>query len=303
MYAVELHNLSKTYPGGKQAVQNVSLELEPGEVFGFLGPNGAGKTTTVKLLNGMLTPTEGICRVLGSDPALEPEKVHAVSGVVTEHARLYENLTGLENLVFYAELYGISADEAARRSESLLKEVELEEAKDRKLAAWSTGMRQRLSLARALIHRPKILFLDEPTSGLDPESAQNVNRMIREMAENSGITVFLCTHQLRYAQEICTRYGLIEEGRLLAEGTLDELRSETFSRITLQIRAGSMPPEMGFRQTGAQEYEASIRSEDEIPEIVRRIAAAGGDIYKVEARQPDLEDIYFALTAAEREEM
>lgn len=303
MYAVELHNLSKTYPGGKQAVQNVSLELEPGEVFGFLGPNGAGKTTTVKLLNGMLTPTEGICRVLGSDPALEPEKVHAVSGVVTEHARMYENLTGLENLVFYAELYGISADEAARRSESLLKEMELEEAKDRKLAAWSTGMRQRLSLARALIHRPKILFLDEPTSGLDPESAQNVNRMIREMAENSGITVFLCTHQLRYAQEICTRYGLIEEGRLLAEGTLDELRSETFSRITLQIRAGSMPPEMGFRQTGAREYEASIRSEDEIPEIVRRIAAAGGDIYKVEARQPDLEDIYFALTAAGREEM
>ena len=303
MYAVELHNLSKTYPGGKQAVQNVSLELEPGEVFGFLGPNGAGKTTTVKLLNGMLTPTEGICRVLGSDPALEPEKVHAVSGVVTEHARMYENLTGLENLVFYAELYGISADEAARRSESLLKEMELEEAKDRKLAAWSTGMRQRLSLARALIHRPKILFLDEPTSGLDPESAQNVNRMIREMAENSGITVFLCTHQLRYAQEICTRYGLIEEGRLLAEGTLDELRSETFSRITLQIRAGSMPSEMGFRQTGAQEYEASIHSEDEIPEIVRRIAAAGGDIYKVEARQPDLEDIYFALTAAGREEM
>ena len=303
MYAVELHNLSKTYPGGKQAVQNVSLALEPGEVFGFLGPNGAGKTTTVKLLNGMLTPTEGICRVLGSDPALEPEKVHAVSGVVTEHARMYENLTGLENLVFYAELYGISADEAARRSESLLKEMELEGAKDRKLATWSTGMRQRLSLARALIHRPKILFLDEPTSGLDPESAQNVNRMIREMAENSGITVFLCTHQLRYAQEICTRYGLIEEGRLLAEGTLDELRSETFSRITLQIRAGSMPPEMGFRQTGAQEYEASIRSEDEIPEIVRRIAAAGGDIYKVEARQPDLEDIYFALTAAGREEM
>ncbi len=303
MYAVELHNLSKTYPGGKQAVQNVSLALEPGEVFGFLGPNGAGKTTTVKLLNGMLTPTEGICRVLGSDPALEPEKVHAVSGVVTEHARMYENLTGLENLVFYAELFGISADEAAGRAEALLQEMELEEAKERKLAAWSTGMRQRISLARALIHRPKILFLDEPTSGLDPESAQNVNRMIREMAENSGITVFLCTHQLRYAQEICTRYGLIEEGRLLAAGTLEELRAEAFSQITLQIRAGSMPTGMGFRQTGAQEYETMIRTEEEIPEIVRRIAAAGGDIYKVEARQPDLEDIYFALTAAGREEL
>lgn len=303
MYAVELHNLSKTYPGGKQAVQNVSLALEPGEVFGFLGPNGAGKTTTVKLLNGMLTPTEGICRVLGLDPALEPEKVHAVSGVVTEHARMYENLTGLENLVFYAELFGISADEAAGRAEALLQEMELEEAKNRKLAAWSTGMRQRISLARALIYRPKILFLDEPTSGLDPESAQNVNRMIREMAENSGITVFLCTHQLRYAQEICTRYGLIEEGRLLAAGTLEELRAEAFFQITLQIRAGSMPTGMGFRQTGAQEYETMIHTEEEIPEIVRRIAAAGGDIYKVEARQPDLEDIYFALTAAGREEL
>ena len=213
------------------------------------------------------------------------------------------DLTGLENLVFYAELFGISADEAAGRAEALLQEMELEEAKDRKLAAWSTGMRQRISLARALIHRPKILFLDEPTSGLDPESAQNVNRMIREMAENSGITVFLCTHQLRYAQEICTRYGLIEEGRLLAAGTLEELRAEAFSQITLQIRAGSMPTGMGFRQTGAQEYETMIRTEEEIPEIVRRIAAAGGDIYKVEARQPDLEDIYFALTAAGREEL
>ena len=142
----------------------------------------------------------------------------------------------------------------------------------------------KLSLARALIHGPKILFLDEPTSGLDPESAQNVNRMIREMARNSGITVFLCTHQLRYAQEICTRYGLIEEGQLLASGTLDELG-------------------MGFRRTGALEYETSIRSEEEIPEIVRRIAATGGDIYKVEAKQPDLEEIYFALTAPGRERL
>ena len=260
MNAVELHNLSKTYPGGKRAVRDVSLSLEPGEVFGFLGPNGAGKTTTVKLLNGMLTPTEGTCQVLGADPAREPERVHAVSGVVTEHARMYDNLTGMQNLIFYAELFGLPADEAAGRAEALLREMELEEAKDRKLAAWSTGMRQRLaawstgmrqrlSLARALIHGPKILFLDEPTSGLDPESAQNVNRMIREMAKNSGITVFLCTHQLRYAQEICTRYGLIEEGQLLASGTLEELRAETFSRITLQIRAAGngIPPDRHIR--------------------------------------------------------
>ena len=182
--------------------------------------------------------------------------------------------------------------------------MELEEAADRKLSSWSTGMRQRLSLARALIHNPQVLFLDEPTSGLDPESAQNVNRMIRSLARDQGITVFLCTHQLRYAQEICTRYGLIEEGALLASGTLEELREDVFSEITLEICAADMPGEVPgfiFRRTGERRYETSIRSEEEIPAIVRSIAGKGGQIYRVEAKQPGLEEIYFALTAGEKE--
>ena len=207
MKAILLQNLSKTYAGGKQALDHVSLELGHGEVFGFLGPNGAGKTTTVKLLNGMLLPSEGNCRVLGIDPAKEPEKVHAFSGIVTEHAQMYDQMTGLENLIFYGNIFGISSGEAKKRAEKLLEQLELANAKDKKLSAYSTGMRQRLSLARALIHRPKILFLDEPTSGLDPESAQNVNQMLRTLASEQGMTLFLCTHQLRYAQEICTRYG------------------------------------------------------------------------------------------------
>ena len=155
MNAVSLNHLSKTYPGGKEAVRQVCLELEEGSVFGFLGPNGAGKTTTVKLLNGMLNPTGGSCRVLGLDPSREPEKVHALSGVVTEHAQMYDHLTGLENLVFYASVFGVPSREARERALGLLKEMELEEAKDQKLSAYSTGMRQRLSLARALIHHPR----------------------------------------------------------------------------------------------------------------------------------------------------
>lgn len=301
MDTVVLQDLSKTYPGGKQALRQISLSLEQGEVFGFLGPNGAGKTTTVKLLNGMLAPSQGKIRVLGLDPAKQPEKIHALSGVVTEHAQMYDHMTGMQNLIFYASVFGMPKDQAKAQAESLLGRLDLMEARDRKLAAYSTGMRQRLSLARALIHRPQVLFLDEPTSGLDPESAQRVNRMIRELAQNEGITVFLCTHQLRYAQEICTRYGLIEEGRLLAAGTLDQLRKRAFSGLTLQIRAARLPIGLPLRKGHADQYEMDIQSEEEIPALVRRIAEGGGQIYAVSAQYPSLEDIYFALTARGKE--
>lgn len=297
MNAVVLNNLSKTYEGGKKALDSVSIALKPGEVFGFLGPNGAGKTTAVKLLGGMLTPTEGSCQLFDINPSSEPEKAHAISGVVTEHAQMYDHLTGLQNLIFYGSVFGLDTKESKRRGENLLKQLELSDAANRKLSAYSTGMRQRLSLARALIHEPKILFLDEPTSGLDPESAQNVHAMIRTLAHENGITVFLCTHQLRYAQEICTRYGLLSSGRLLAEGTLEELRSRICSETRVKLKAANIPAGLPLARTGNQEYELNVSSREEIPALVRRIAEAGGNIYHVSAELPSLEDIYFALTA------
>lgn len=297
MQAVTMEKLSKTYPGGKQAVRRLSLSLDEGEVFGFLGPNGAGKTTTVKLLTGMLTPSEGICRIFGTDPADDPVKIHSLSGVVTEHAQMYDMMSGLENLLFYASVFRIPQAEAKAQAASLLEQLELSDAADRKLSTYSTGMRQKLSLARALIHRPKMLFLDEPTSGLDPESAQNVNRLIRKLADHDGVTVFLCTHQLRYAQEICTRYGLLEEGSLLASGTLGQLREQIASGITLKIRADHVPGNLLLKKTEADSYETIVRSPQEIPGIVRQIVEGGGNIYSVSAKEPSLEDIYFALTA------
>lgn len=301
MEIVTIQSLSKTYTGGKEALKQLSLSLSSGEVFGFLGPNGAGKTTTVKLLTGVLTPSGGSCEILGVNPNTQPEKAHLLSGIVTEHAQMYDNLTGIENLLFYATAFGLKQKEGKQRGELLLKELDLTEAKDRKLATYSTGMRQRLSLARALLHRPKVLFLDEPTSGLDPESAQNVNQMIQDLARKEGITIFLCTHQLRYAQEICTRYGLIEQGSLLASGTLEELRARVFTTKTLCVCASAVPDGLNFVKRGANEFEVNIRDKKEIPGLVRKLVEAGEDIYSVNLVEPSLEDIYFALTAGRKE--
>lgn len=301
METVTIQSLSKTYTGEKEALKQLSLSLSAGEVFGFLGPNGAGKTTTVKLLTGVLTPSGGSCEILGVNPNTQPEKAHLLSGIVTEHAQMYDNLTGIENLLFYATAFGLKQKEGKRRGELLLRELDLTEAKDRKLATYSTGMRQRLSLARALLHRPKVLFLDEPTSGLDPESAQNVNQMIQNLARKEGITIFLCTHQLRYAQEICTRYGLIEQGSLLASGTLEELRARVFITKTLCVCASAVPDGLNFVKRGANEFEVNIRDKKEIPGLVRKLVEAGEDIYSVNLMEPSLEDIYFALTAGRKE--
>ena len=302
METVTIQSLSKTYTGGKEALKQLSLSLSAGEVFGFLGPNGAGKTTTVKLLTGVLTPSGGSCEILGVNPQTQPEKAHLLSGIVTEHAQMYNNLTGIENLLFYATAFGLKQKEGEQRGELLLRELDLMEAKDRKLATYSTGMRQRLSLARALLHRPKVLFLDEPTSGLDPESAQNVNQMIQNLARKEGVTIFLCTHQLRYAQEICTRYGLIEQGSLLASGTMEELRAQVFTTKTLCVCASAVPDGLNFIKRGANEFEVNIRDKKEIPGLVRKIVEAGEDIYSVNLMEPSLEDIYFALTTGRKED-
>jgi ABC-2 type transport system ATP-binding protein len=302
MKAIIVEKLIKIYSEGKKALDNVSFELDQGEVFGFLGPNGAGKTTAIKLLNGMISPSEGACHVFGIDPSVSPEKVHAISGVVTEHAQMYGNLTGQENLVFYGTLFGISKEESHKRALALLERLDLTAAKDKKLTTYSTGMRQRLSLARAMIHTPKILFLDEPTSGLDPESAQSVNNMIKELASDKGTTVFLCTHQLRYAQEVCSSYGLIDDGTLLAVGSLDALRRRVFSGLNVHIKSNRFPEGISFSKTEGQWAEINVQTEEEIPPIVKHIVDAGGNVYSVTANRLSLEEIYFSLIEKRKEQ-
>ena len=294
MEVVLLENLSKVYPGGNKAVNNLSFAVEQGEVFGFLGPNGSGKTTTIKLLCGMLTPSNGSCRVFDLDPAQNAEELHQLSGVITEHAQMYEYLSGIENLLFYGSLFGMKKSECKEKADALLERLNLTYAAERKLSAYSTGMRQRLSLARAMLHSPKILFLDEPTSGLDPASAQNVNTLIQDLAAK-GTTIFLCTHQLRYAQEICTTYGLINEGSLLATGDIEKLRSMVSSKVRVRVQASLIPHDIVYEKVGEDTYDITVSTESEIPLIVKEIVAAGGDIYHVSTDQMSLEDIYFSL--------
>lgn len=301
MKAIIANRLSKVFPSGKKALNCVDLAIEEGEIFGFLGPNGAGKTTAVKLLNGVLQPTGGSCGIFGINPGNAPEKVHSLSGVVTEHAQMYNNLTGFQNLMFFGAVFGINENEARCRALEILECLSLLDAKDQKLSEYSTGMRQRLSLARAMLHQPKILFLDEPTSGLDPESTQSVNNLIKSLSRGKGTTVFLCTHQLRYAEEICTKYGLISEGNMLATGSLDELHSLVFSGLMVMIKADKYPQVLGMRQAG--EYILiDADSYDEIPVLVKQIVDSGGKVYHVTARKHSLEEIYFALLDKRKKE-
>ncbi|MBO0453435.1 ABC transporter ATP-binding protein [Candidatus Enterococcus murrayae] len=295
MNAIEIKQLEKIYTEGKKALDDISLVVPEGTIFGFLGPNGAGKTTTVKLLNGILNPTGGEIRVLGLDPVNQAEKLHQSTGVLTEHAGMYDQLTGIGNLRFFGQLFGMTKAESETRGMELLEKLGLSEAAEVKLKSYSTGMRQRLSLARTLIHRPRVLFLDEPTSGLDPESTKSVNELLLELSKKEGTTVFLCTHQLRYAQEICDEYGLMDNGQLLALGSLEYLRQQTFSHYKLLVETDVMPQMLNSKKNGENTYELAFQEKAEVPQIVKAIVQQGGNISQVTPLDYSLEDIYFAL--------
>ena len=220
---IETQALVKRY-GDKLAVNNVSFEVQAGEVFGFLGPNGAGKTTTIKMIVGLLQPTSGTIRVAGYDVQAQPLLAKAASGYVPDTPNLYAKLTGRELLRFVGDLYSLDRQRLAQRTEELLRLLDLNEAADQTIDSYSHGMQQKASLAAALMHDPKVLVLDEPTVGLDPKSARLIKDILRQMADR-GTAVFLSTHILEIAERMCDRIGIIDKGKLVAVGTMNELRS------------------------------------------------------------------------------
>lgn len=220
---IETRNLVKRY-GDKIAVDNVSLQVQGGEVFGFLGPNGAGKTTTIKMIVGLLQPTSGTIHVAGVDVQAQPLIAKASCGYVPDTPNLYAKLTARELLRFVGDLYNLDRRQVVQRTEELLRVLDLTAAAEDTVDSYSHGMQQKASLASALMHDPRVLVLDEPTVGLDPKSARLIKDLLRQMADR-GAAVFLSTHILEIAERMCDRIGIINKGQLVAVGTMTELRS------------------------------------------------------------------------------
>lgn len=299
MDAINVKSLSKSYDGQIFALKDINLSIPQGEIFGFLGPNGSGKTTTVRLLNGILTPTRGEAFVMGSRVYTDAVKIHSFCGVMTETAASYENLTGFENLQFFGKMYGLCGKELNERCTELLKDLDLYDARDKKVKNYSTGMKKKVSLARALIHRPKVLFLDEPTSGLDPEAAANVTNLISGLAKQEGVTVFLCTHQLKYAEDICTLYGFIHNGQLLGFGTFNELLEQKNSGIYLDIRGRDIPKLQAAEEFNSNSCKIAIKNDEDVSRIIREIVSKGGSIFEAKQTHWSLEDLYFSFEKGE----
>ncbi|HTD76463.1 MAG TPA: ABC transporter ATP-binding protein [Chloroflexota bacterium] len=252
---IQASGLTKRF-GKLVAVGGVTLEVEAGQVFGFLGPNGAGKTTTIRMLTGLVRPTSGSALVAGFDVVQEPREVKRRVGYLAETPYLYPKLTGREFLAFMGGLYEVPPKVTRQRAEALLSLFELADKADELVETYSHGMRQKLALAGAMLHDPPVLFLDEPTSGLDPRSARLVKDLLVALV-GRGHTVFLSTHVLEIAEQLCHRVGIIDQGRVVATGTLDELRhqaqSEAYSLedVFLQLTGGGEERELAAYLRGA----------------------------------------------------
>lgn len=304
MAMIEVHNLTRKF-GQIVAVEDVSLEVAEGEVLGFLGPNGAGKTTTIRMLAGIISPTSGYAIVAGQRTDGDVARLHELIGLLTESPGLYNNLSAVRNLEYFGGFYD---NFDAGQIEKYLKMVGLWERRKDKAGTFSKGMKQRLALARALIHEPKVLFLDEPTAGLDPEAAHEVREMVKRLS-SEGRTIFLSTHNLTEAELLCHRIAIIRT-RLLVLDTAENLRQRLFSRqVAIQLESVSdsvmqKVTALPFVKQAKQEENRLVIELDQPdknrPELVKAIVEAGGRITAVSEEQHSLEEVYLSLAQENR---
>jgi ABC-2 type transport system ATP-binding protein len=306
--AIRLDGLTRDF-GATRALDGLSVEVPRGIIFGFLGPNGAGKTTTINLLLGLLEPTAGRAEVLGFDPWRDGDAVRARTGAVLEHTGVYEQLTAEDNLEFYARAWRMPAPARRERIRELLIGMGLWDRRREKAGTWSRGMQQRLALARALLHRPPLVFLDEPTAGLDVMAATAVRNDLAGLAGRDGTTIFLTTHNMTEAERLCGLVAVIRAGRLVAIGSPAELRSRTGSpRLEVTGRGFGEPalaalrarPEVVAVEQGDGHLTIELAERAEPGPLVSLLVGQGAEIDEVRRGRASLEEVFVTLVEEER---
>jgi ABC-2 type transport system ATP-binding protein len=311
--AVEVRGLVREFKGGIRAVDGLDLAVAEGEIYGFLGPNGAGKTTSVRILTTLLRPTEGVARVAGHDVVADADAVRRAIGVALQEAAIDPLMTGRELLRMQGALHGLRGQAARGRAAELLERVGLSQAGDRRVGGYSGGMRRRLDLALALVHRPRVLFLDEPTTGLDPTSRGALWREVRALNDD-GTTVFLTTQYLEEAEQLADRVGIIAAGKLVAEGTPDALK-ERVGQPTVHVELAD--PESAERARAALAPIGALQEPDPaaparvgvrtaagkgaIAPVIRALDEHDVVVESVEVESPTLDDVFAAVTGSQLE--
>jgi ABC-2 type transport system ATP-binding protein len=308
MKAIEVQNLTRDYDGIR-AVDHINFAVEAGEIFGFLGPNGAGKTTTIHLLLGLLEPTEGRAKVLGFDSMAQGDEVRSHTGALLEHNGIYEQLTAEDNLEYYGRIYRMPVAERRANIQEMLTQMGLWERRKDPAGKWSKGMKQKLALARAMLHRPELVFLDEPTAGLDVVSANAVRDGLESLAEREGMTVFLTTHNMAEAERLCSRVAVIREGKLVAIGSPDELRTRSggprveivgrgFSdRVLGALRAR---PEVAVVEVHNSHLTIDLSEDVDSSALVSLAVSEGVQVQEVRRGKASLEEVFLTLMEEEK---
>jgi len=290
--------------GAVRALDSLSLEVPAGTVFGFLGPNGSGKTTTIRLFLGLLEPSAGRAEVLGHDSRTGADAIRQRTGALLEHAGLYERLSAEANLEFFARIWRLPRSERRARIRELLTHFGLWERRTDPAGKWSRGMKQKLAIARALLHRPELVFLDEPTAGLDPVAAVSLRADIMALAEREGVTVFVTTHNLAEAEKMCARVGVVRGGRLLAVGTPAELRRHA-GEPRLEIRGRGFAPGLLEELTSRPDVAAArlddggllvdLHGDTAAAPLVRLVVESGAEVEEVHRSRATLEEAFLNL--------